>query len=180
MEVPATTAGRIRDVKVRVGDKVSQGDVLAIVEGAGARRPAARAAGRAGTGAAAAPAPARRRAAAPPAVAATANGTRRRQRRRRPREPGDPPLRARTRRHARRRCAAAAPTAASRAKTSRRFVKHTLADGTGARRERQRRHRPAVAAVAEGRLREVRSGRTRPVDPHPEALGAEPRAQLGA
>ena len=32
MEVPATTAGRIRDVKVRVGDKVSQGDVLAIVE----------------------------------------------------------------------------------------------------------------------------------------------------
>ena len=36
MEVPATTAGRIRDVKVRVGDKVSQGDVLAIVEAAGA------------------------------------------------------------------------------------------------------------------------------------------------
>ncbi len=32
MEVPATYAGRIRDVKVRVGDKVSQGDVLAIVE----------------------------------------------------------------------------------------------------------------------------------------------------
>ena len=32
MEVPATHAGRIRDVKVRVGDKVSQGDVLAIVE----------------------------------------------------------------------------------------------------------------------------------------------------
>jgi pyruvate dehydrogenase E2 component (dihydrolipoamide acetyltransferase) len=32
MEVPAIYAGRIRDVKVRVGDKVSQGDVLAIVE----------------------------------------------------------------------------------------------------------------------------------------------------
>jgi pyruvate dehydrogenase E2 component (dihydrolipoamide acetyltransferase) len=32
MEVPATVAGRIRDVKVRPGDKVSQGDVLAIVE----------------------------------------------------------------------------------------------------------------------------------------------------
>jgi pyruvate dehydrogenase E2 component (dihydrolipoamide acetyltransferase) len=32
MEVPAVYAGRIRDVKVRVGDKVSQGDVLAIVE----------------------------------------------------------------------------------------------------------------------------------------------------
>jgi pyruvate dehydrogenase E2 component (dihydrolipoamide acetyltransferase) len=34
MEVPATSAGRIRDVKVRVGDKVSQGDVLAIIEAA--------------------------------------------------------------------------------------------------------------------------------------------------
>ena len=32
MEVPAVYAGRIRDVKVRVGDKVSQGDVLAIIE----------------------------------------------------------------------------------------------------------------------------------------------------
>jgi pyruvate dehydrogenase E2 component (dihydrolipoamide acetyltransferase) len=32
MEVPATNAGKIRDVKVKVGDKVSQGDVLAIVE----------------------------------------------------------------------------------------------------------------------------------------------------
>jgi len=56
MEVPATLGGRIRDVKVRVGDKVSQGDVLAIVEVAGA--PAAPAA--------AAPAP------APPAPAAPA------------------------------------------------------------------------------------------------------------
>jgi pyruvate dehydrogenase E2 component (dihydrolipoamide acetyltransferase) len=36
MEVPATSAGKIRDVKVRVGDKVSQGDVLAIVETAAA------------------------------------------------------------------------------------------------------------------------------------------------
>jgi pyruvate dehydrogenase E2 component (dihydrolipoamide acetyltransferase) len=36
MEVPAATGGRIRDVKVRVGDKVSQGDVLAIVETTGA------------------------------------------------------------------------------------------------------------------------------------------------
>jgi pyruvate dehydrogenase E2 component (dihydrolipoamide acetyltransferase) len=32
MEVPVTYPGRIRDVKVRPGDKVSQGDVLAIVE----------------------------------------------------------------------------------------------------------------------------------------------------
>jgi pyruvate dehydrogenase E2 component (dihydrolipoamide acetyltransferase) len=32
MEVPVVYPGRIRDVKVKVGDKVSQGDVLAIVE----------------------------------------------------------------------------------------------------------------------------------------------------
>jgi pyruvate dehydrogenase E2 component (dihydrolipoamide acetyltransferase) len=32
MEVPSVYPGRIRDVKVKVGDKVSQGDVLAIVE----------------------------------------------------------------------------------------------------------------------------------------------------
>jgi pyruvate dehydrogenase E2 component (dihydrolipoamide acetyltransferase) len=32
MEVPVAYPGRIRDVKVRAGDKVSQGDVLAIVE----------------------------------------------------------------------------------------------------------------------------------------------------
>jgi pyruvate dehydrogenase E2 component (dihydrolipoamide acetyltransferase) len=32
MEVPAALGGRIRDIKVRVGDKVSQGDVLALVE----------------------------------------------------------------------------------------------------------------------------------------------------
>jgi pyruvate dehydrogenase E2 component (dihydrolipoyllysine-residue acetyltransferase) len=56
MEVPATTAGRIRDVKVRVGDKVSQGDVLAIVEAAGA--PAASAPATAAPVPAAAPAPA--------------------------------------------------------------------------------------------------------------------------
>jgi pyruvate dehydrogenase E2 component (dihydrolipoamide acetyltransferase) len=36
MEVPATVAGKIRDVKVKAGDKVSQGDVLAIVEAAAA------------------------------------------------------------------------------------------------------------------------------------------------
>jgi pyruvate dehydrogenase E2 component (dihydrolipoamide acetyltransferase) len=61
MEVPATTAGRIRDVKVRVGDKVQQGDVLAIVEAAGAPAPPAAVAASAAAPAvapAAAPAPA--------------------------------------------------------------------------------------------------------------------------
>lgn len=41
MEVPATSGGRIRDVKVRPGDKVSQGDVIAIVEIAGVAATAA-------------------------------------------------------------------------------------------------------------------------------------------
>ena len=59
MEVPAAQAGRIRDVKVRVGDKVSQGDVLALIETSGSVAPAS---------AAPAPAPA----AAPFAAAARA------------------------------------------------------------------------------------------------------------
>ncbi len=68
MEVPATTAGRIRDVKVRVGDKVSQGDVLAIVESAAAA-PAPPAANAPAPAPAASPAPA---AAAPVAAAPAA------------------------------------------------------------------------------------------------------------
>jgi pyruvate dehydrogenase E2 component (dihydrolipoamide acetyltransferase) len=60
MEVPATAGGRIRDVKVRPGDKVSQGDVLALVEIAGAAPAPATAPPPA------APAPAPMRAAAPP------------------------------------------------------------------------------------------------------------------
>lgn len=58
MEIPATEAGRIVELKVRIGDKISQGTELAVIEPAGA----------AGTGeaAAAAPAPA---AAAPVAAA---------------------------------------------------------------------------------------------------------------
>jgi pyruvate dehydrogenase E2 component (dihydrolipoamide acetyltransferase) len=67
MEVPATTAGRIRDVKVRVGDKVQQGDVLAIVETV-STAPAAPAA------APAAPAPAAASAPPPPAAAVSTNG----------------------------------------------------------------------------------------------------------
>lgn len=79
MEVPATSAGKIRDVKVRVGDKVSQGDVLAIVETAAAAvAPSALVSAPAPAPAAAAPAapptPATAPVAAPPAptpVAAT-------------------------------------------------------------------------------------------------------------
>jgi pyruvate dehydrogenase E2 component (dihydrolipoamide acetyltransferase) len=71
MEVPATSAGRIRDVKVRVGDKVSQGDVLAIVEVAGAAAaPAAPAPAAASAPPASTPAPAMAPAAAASPVAA--------------------------------------------------------------------------------------------------------------
>jgi pyruvate dehydrogenase E2 component (dihydrolipoamide acetyltransferase) len=75
MEVPATSAGKIRDVKVKVGDKVSQGDVLAIVETAapaGAAAPAP-----APAAPAPAPAPTARAAApaAPPVAAAPAPST---------------------------------------------------------------------------------------------------------
>ncbi len=72
MEVPATQAGRIRDVKVRVGDKVSQGDVLALVETTDAAPAAAPAP--APAVAASAPAPAAAPAPAPAPVAAPANG----------------------------------------------------------------------------------------------------------
>jgi pyruvate dehydrogenase E2 component (dihydrolipoamide acetyltransferase) len=76
MEVPATSAGRIRDVKVRVGDKVSQGDVLAIVETASTApsAPAAPAAAPTPAAAPAAPAPAPAPVAAAPATAAASNG----------------------------------------------------------------------------------------------------------
>jgi len=79
MEVPATSAGKIRDVKVRVGDKVSQGDVLAIVETAAtAAAPSATASAPAPAPAAAAPAaspvPATAPVAAPPAPTPATNG----------------------------------------------------------------------------------------------------------
>jgi pyruvate dehydrogenase E2 component (dihydrolipoamide acetyltransferase) len=73
MEVPATSAGKIRDVKVRVGDKVSQGDVLAIVEtAAAAAAPSAPVSASAPAPAAATPAPAPAPVAAPPAPAPVA------------------------------------------------------------------------------------------------------------
>jgi pyruvate dehydrogenase E2 component (dihydrolipoamide acetyltransferase) len=77
MEVPATSAGKIRDVKVRVGDKVSQGDVLAIVETAAPAAPAAAPApapAAAPAASAPAPAPAAAPAAPAPATPAATNG----------------------------------------------------------------------------------------------------------
>jgi pyruvate dehydrogenase E2 component (dihydrolipoamide acetyltransferase) len=54
MEIPATQAGVVKEVKVRLGDKVSQGSLVAVIEGAaGSAAPAV-----AGAAQAAAPAPA--------------------------------------------------------------------------------------------------------------------------
>ncbi|HWZ72829.1 MAG TPA: dihydrolipoyllysine-residue acetyltransferase [Casimicrobiaceae bacterium] len=41
MDVPSPSAGVIKEVKVKLGDKVSEGNVIAVLEAAGARAPAA-------------------------------------------------------------------------------------------------------------------------------------------
>ncbi len=73
MEVPAAQAGRIRDVKVRVGDKVSQGDLLALIETTPSTPPAP-AAAPAAPAAAAPPARAPQPAAPVAAAAPVTNG----------------------------------------------------------------------------------------------------------
>ncbi len=76
MEIPSSAAGRIVELKVKLGDKVSEGAVIALLEAAQAGEPAASAAAppAAAAAAAAAPAaaPAPARSAAPAAVAASA------------------------------------------------------------------------------------------------------------
>ncbi|MEJ6023414.1 dihydrolipoyl dehydrogenase [Ramlibacter sp. PS4R-6] len=71
MEIPSTQAGVLKELKVKIGDKVSEGSLLAILEGSGAA-----AASPASTPAAAAqaPAPAPARAAAAPAPIAAPTG----------------------------------------------------------------------------------------------------------
>ncbi|QCP49215.1 dihydrolipoyl dehydrogenase [Trinickia violacea] len=72
MEVPSDTAGTVKEVKIKVGDKVSQGTVVAIVEaGEAAAAPAKPAA----PAAAPAPAPAAPKAAAPAPQAGSFGGT---------------------------------------------------------------------------------------------------------
>ncbi|MBL8361013.1 MAG: dihydrolipoyl dehydrogenase [Rubrivivax sp.] len=58
MEIPSSAAGVIRELKVKLGDKINEGVVLAIVEAAGAAAPAAAAPAPAPAAAAPAPAPA--------------------------------------------------------------------------------------------------------------------------
>jgi pyruvate/2-oxoglutarate dehydrogenase complex dihydrolipoamide acyltransferase (E2) component len=38
MEVPASAGGVVKDIRVKIGDKVSQGSVLVTVDSAGASR----------------------------------------------------------------------------------------------------------------------------------------------
>ncbi len=73
MEVPAPFDGVVKEVKVKTGDKVSEGDLIVLMEGSGAKATSASAAPQAPAPAAAAPmsAPARAASAAPAADATT-------------------------------------------------------------------------------------------------------------
>ena len=66
MEIPSPAAGVVKELKIKIGDKVNQGDLVAVLEGAGG---AAAPAAAAPAPAAAAPAPAQAAAAAAPAAA---------------------------------------------------------------------------------------------------------------
>ncbi|WP_342617406.1 dihydrolipoyllysine-residue acetyltransferase [Rhodoferax sp. GW822-FHT02A01] len=70
MEIPSSAAGVVKELKVKLGDKVNVGDLVAILEGVGAPAAAAPAAVAAPAPAAAAPAAAPAQAAAAPAAAA--------------------------------------------------------------------------------------------------------------
>ncbi len=75
MDIPATEAGTIVEVNVNVGDKVSQGTLIATLEGAGSARAASSgSAGPASPRAAASEAPTRAPAAEAPSAPATQNG----------------------------------------------------------------------------------------------------------
>jgi dihydrolipoamide dehydrogenase len=72
MEIPSSAAGVLKELKVKVGDKVNIGDLLAVIDGEGAPSAPAPAASPAQAPATASPAPAPR--AAAPAAAAPAYG----------------------------------------------------------------------------------------------------------
>ncbi|HYQ25090.1 dihydrolipoyllysine-residue acetyltransferase [Stenotrophomonas sp.] len=72
MEVPSSVAGVVKELKVKVGDTLSQGAVVAIIEAEGAAAPAAAAPAPVAAAPAAAPAPAQASAPAPAAAAPSA------------------------------------------------------------------------------------------------------------
>ncbi|SFM40336.1 dihydrolipoyllysine-residue acetyltransferase [Variovorax sp. OV329] len=80
MEIPSSAAGTLKELKVKVGDTVNVGDLIAVLEGAGGAAPASAPAPVAAAGApaaatASAPAPAAEAAAAAPAAAAAHDPT---------------------------------------------------------------------------------------------------------
>ncbi len=78
MEIPSAAAGVLKELKVKVGDKVNIGDLVAVLEGSASASPAPQAAAVPAPAAASAPAAAPASASAAPAVAAP------------PHEPGTP------------------------------------------------------------------------------------------
>ncbi|PIT75059.1 dihydrolipoyllysine-residue acetyltransferase [Limnohabitans sp. G3-2] len=74
MEIPSSTAGVVKDMRVALGDKVKQGSIVLVVEAAGAGASAALAAPAASSAAATAAAPVAAAPAAAPVVAAAASG----------------------------------------------------------------------------------------------------------
>jgi pyruvate dehydrogenase E2 component (dihydrolipoamide acetyltransferase) len=75
MDVPSSAAGTVKEVKVKVGDNVSEGSLIVVLEGAEGGAAAAKPAAAQANGAAAAPAPAPAPAAAPaPAPAPASSG----------------------------------------------------------------------------------------------------------
>ena len=176
MDVPAPFAGTWQELKVAVGDKVSEGSLLLTLEV---------------NGDGAAPSPA---SAAAPAEAAARRRGRDRDGRRGggrhgsprsearagagPPSDGDAPRRTPARRCAGSRASTAIDLAASRAPAAR-AASPRRTSSAPARRSRRAPAPAAPAPAPSGRLREVRRGRARRAVAHPADLGPEPRAQLG-
>ncbi len=198
MEVPSPAAGVVKELKVKVGDKVSEGSAvltLDAADGAGATPPPAeskpaesrpsapppkaeaKAPAAAGPGEGGSPAvPGGERSAAQPRRAVARREERGRRRlRARAREPGGAPFRARAGRRPRRGSRAPAPASASSRRTCR----------TTSRRSSRVRAAPKAAAWGStcrrsaGGFREVRPGGDEAALAHQEALGRVPAPQLG-
>ena len=171
MDVPA--AGVVKEIKVKVGDSVSEGTLIVLLEAAGAAAAAPQASAPAPAAAAAAPAPAAAPAMAAPAPAAAApapaaaSGEYRASH-------ASPSVRVRTRGVEVARVQGSGPK--GRIEGRRHGLREGRDDrparstGRGSRAGRRRRAEPA--AMAEGRLLEVRPVRSEAAVAHQEDLGA--------
>ena len=182
MEIPSPAAGVVKELKVKVGDKVSKGAPILVLEGGEqraeprARTPQAPRPQRAGAagrrrragGGRATPRPVPRE----PREETGAQAAR---------QPVGAQVRARARRRPARRCRAAGPKGRILHADVQAFVKGALSGTPRSSRLQERRRRAAVqpAGVAGGRLRQVRPDRDEAAVAHPEALRAQPAPQLG-